>query len=240
MSRRHHVVIIGGGFSGTALAVQLLRCGDARREITLIESGERLGRGIAYGTSLDSHVLNTRAGRMSLLPDDPEHFVGWLRRRGHAASGDDFVSRRLYGDYVEDTFLAALREAGPSGQVFRALTRVSATDVVNLGDGLAVELANGNWLRAGSVVLALGHPRPTDPLADGVGPWPTRSRRDPWQRDLAADIAPDDRVLISGTGLTMVDAVLTLQSNGHRGQVHALSRNGLLPRPHGDARPLPS
>jgi hypothetical protein len=85
MSRRHHVVIIGGGFSGTALAVQLLRCGDTRREITLIESGERLGRGIAYGTTLDAHVLNTRAGRMSLLPDGPQHFVSWLRRRGDGA-----------------------------------------------------------------------------------------------------------------------------------------------------------
>src|SRR5512138_1194658 len=122
MSRPHHVVIIGGGFSGTALAVQLLRCGNARREITLIESRERLGRGIAYGTSLDAHVLNTRAGRMSLLPDDSEHFVNWLRRRGERASGGDFVSRRLYGEYVEETFLSALHEAGRFGQVFRALT----------------------------------------------------------------------------------------------------------------------
>ncbi|HEX6996347.1 MAG TPA: FAD/NAD(P)-binding protein [Gammaproteobacteria bacterium] len=235
MRRRHHIAIIGGGFSGTALAVHLLRLGDSRLEISLIEARERLGRGIAYDASLDEHVLNTRASQMSMLPDDPGHFVAWLRRNGEPATGAEFVSRRRYGDYVEQTLLDALDEAGRYGQVFRAHTRTRAVDVAPLGDGFVVELDNGSRLLAQSVVLALGHPRPADPLSEGLNRWTPRYLRDPWQKNLTAGVGPDDRVLILGTGLTMVDAVLTLLRGGHRGPIHALSRNGLLPRPH-DAR----
>lgn len=232
MRRRHHIAIIGGGFSGTALAVHLLRLGDSRLEVSLIEARDRLGRGIAYDTLLDEHVLNTRAGQMSMLPDDPHHFVSWLDRNGEPVTAADFVSRRRYGDYVEETLLDALDEAGRNGQVFRAHTRTRATDIAPLGDGFVVELDNGGRLLAQSVVLALGHPRPADPFGEGLSRWTPRYVRDPWQKNLAAGVAPDDRVLILGTGLTMVDAVLTLLARGHRGPIHALSRNGLLPRPH--------
>ncbi|MET0370706.1 MAG: FAD-dependent oxidoreductase [Sphingobium sp.] len=45
-----HVAIVGGGFSGTLLAINLLRHGEAR--VTLIERrGDRLGRGLAYGAA---------------------------------------------------------------------------------------------------------------------------------------------------------------------------------------------
>jgi uncharacterized NAD(P)/FAD-binding protein YdhS len=42
-----------------------------------------------------------------------------------------------------------------------------------------------------------------------------------------------------GAGLTMVDLVLTLHTEGHRGPIHALSRHGMLPREHAPAVPRP-
>lgn len=47
-------------------------------------------------------------------------------------------------------------------------------------------------------------------------------------------------MLIVGTGLSMVDQVLSLERAGHTGPIIAISRRGLLPRPHAAGTPLPT
>lgn len=42
----------------------------------------------------------------------------------------------------------------------------------------------------------------------------------------------DSEIVIIGTGLTMVDTVMTLRQNGFKGTITAISRNGLLPPSH--------
>jgi uncharacterized NAD(P)/FAD-binding protein YdhS len=70
--------------------------------------------------------------------------------------------------------------------------------------------------------------------------------RDPFFDYRMKSIDPEARVLLVGTGLTMVDQLLRLEANGHRGPVTAVSRHGLLPsahpsRPRGVRQPaLPS
>jgi uncharacterized NAD(P)/FAD-binding protein YdhS len=53
-----HLAIVGGGFSGAMLAVQLLRRGA---RVTLIERERPPGRGLAYGAAYPIHLLNVRA-----------------------------------------------------------------------------------------------------------------------------------------------------------------------------------
>src|SRR4051812_17506567 len=71
------ILIIGGGLSGTMLAVQLLRL-PGRRRIVIVESRSELGRGEAYSATELGHTLNGNAARMSVDPDDAEDLTRWL------------------------------------------------------------------------------------------------------------------------------------------------------------------
>ncbi|WP_241630581.1 FAD-dependent oxidoreductase, partial [Rosenbergiella nectarea] len=55
---KRQIVIVGGGFSGTALAIQLLRQNDDQVAITLIEPRDDLGEGVAYSTQDPAHRIN--------------------------------------------------------------------------------------------------------------------------------------------------------------------------------------
>ncbi|HLT90369.1 MAG TPA: FAD/NAD(P)-binding protein [Woeseiaceae bacterium] len=231
---RFHVVIVGGGFSGVALAAHLVRHGDRGLRITLVEAGERVGRGIAYGTELDDHLLNTRAADMSALEDEADDFVWWLRRHGHASSGREFVSRRRYGDYLEDKLIETSLRAAQHDIAFSANGGTRVTDVMDGGDAFLVALDDGRSVGCDAVVLATGHASPPDILARWLPRGHARWIRDPWA---APGVGPggigrDDRVLMIGSGLTMIDKLLELEACGHTGPVHALSRRGLLPRAH--------
>src|SRR3954471_19513343 len=94
---RRTVAVVGGGCSGVLITRELLRCTDDR--VVLIEPAEP-GGGVAYGAARPWHLLNSRAGAMSADPDDPGHFVTWLRGRGIDAGPDSFVPRRHFGRYL--------------------------------------------------------------------------------------------------------------------------------------------
>ena len=98
---RSTIAIVGGGFTGAMLAVQLLQRAGAGEHVTLIERSPVLGKGVAYGTKFDGHLLNVRAKNMSAYPDDPEHFVKWAKQNYSIhVKPDDFLPRSLYGRYV--------------------------------------------------------------------------------------------------------------------------------------------
>lgn len=213
------VVIVGGGFSGAMLAARLAELGQAS---VLIERGEQVGLGVAYSTPLDDHRLNVRAERMSARPDRPADFTDWLALHAPAfADPNGFAPRRLYGLYVQARLAEA--EAARPGLIRRVkgeAVRIESETVL---------LADGARIPGRAVVLATGNPPPR-PAVAGEGP---RRIADPWRPDALAAIAPDDDVLILGSGLTMVDVVLALQAQGWRGRATVVSRRGLLPQAHG-------
>lgn len=241
MGHRYHVVIIGGGFSGTALAIHLIRRGKPALRVTLVESRERLGRGIAYSTNVDEHVLNTRPGAMSLFSDSPACFESWLGSSRVHWRDAPFVPRSAYGDYVEDTLIETVTENREPDVVFRAHARTRAVAISRRSARFDVALEDGQTLKADAVVLATGNPEPADPLARWQISDSPRYLPNGWDQRRLEDAWPTDRILILGTGLTMVDVVLSLQRQGHTGSVHAMSRRGLVPRAHEDVpRELPA
>lgn len=220
-----HVAIIGAGFSGTLQAINLLRHDGPRA--TLIERAPVAGTGLAYGAAHPSHVLNVRAANMSAFPDDPGHFVRWLEARGVADAAAAFIPRVTYGEYLRELLESALRNS--AGRL--RLVRGEVTDL-EPGPALRIAMAEGS-IEADAAVLAVGNLPPHDPPGlDAALLASPRYCGDPWDARVPEGLADDDSVLVIGTGLTMVDVALLLDARGFRGRIVALSRRGLLPRPH--------
>ena len=228
--RQAPVAIIGAGFSGTMLAAQLARRGIASM---LIDGSNREGRGIAYSTDEPAHLLNVRAEAMSAWPDEPDHFARWFEAGGGKRKG--FAERRLFGRYLQ----AILEEALGTGQV--TLVRSNALAAHRADGRWSITLEDGAKCTASAAVLAIGNQPPeTLRFAEKAG---DRFFNNPWGRQakpaVAQAAAAGGDVLIIGTGLTMIDMVLSLDSAGHQGRVTALSRRGLMPRAHSEFTPAP-
>ena len=226
------IAVVGAGFSGSLLALHILR-EDANARVYLIEKAAQFGRGLAYGAAGSEHLLNVRAANMSAFSDEPDHFSCWLRA---AHQGDDntstFVSRQLYGSYLQTLLGASLRTAHGAGRLIVVGDEAVAVSV----DGVRprLRLALGRDLDADYVVLATGNLPPHDlPCFDGADPVLYAS--DPWAEDAVDDLRSEDDVLLVGTGLTAIDMVLRLRNRGHVGTIRAVSRRGLRPHPHGNA-----
>lgn len=213
------VAIIGGGASGTLQALHLLRAGAER--VTLIERAREPGRGVAYSTRRPEHLLNVPARRMSAFPDDPGHFSRWFDARGGDA--DAFAPRMVYGDYLIETLAAA----GSGLETVRG-------EAVAIEPGETVRLADGREIECDAAVLAPGNFPPATPRGIDAEALGSLWVEDPWAADLAEGLAPADTVLLLGTGLTAVDAALTLDAAGFQGRIVAVSRRGLAPRGHAE------
>lgn len=217
-----HVAIIGGGASGVLMAVHLLRQPFTAR-VTLIERSGAMGTGVAYSTIDPEHLLNTRLHNMSGFPEDPQHFHAWLQRHQDTTVNDQgFVSRATYGRYLG----ALLAEWDADSRLTRIYQDV--TDLTETASGVTLHLADRNTLQADRAVLATGHVIP-----DQAREWPLTDGWTPQEPP-----PPQSRIIIIGSGLSMVDQVLTILRSGHTGPILSLSRRGLLPRDHTATKPM--
>ena len=222
------IVSVGGGASGILLAAHLLRRADERLQVTIIEKRGQLGRGIAYAADRRDYILNVAANNMSAYADEPEHFRDWLRRV-HPEQPDDpflFAPRHLYGAYLGDVLRGSAADADTARLT---IVEGECIGVREIGRGVEVSLADGTTRFADVGVLAVGH---EEQPSRGMG---IAVRAD---SDADTPLPPDAPVLILGSGLSMVDAWLSLTARQHRGPVLIVSRHGLLPLPHNPAPPL--
>ncbi len=234
----HRVAIVGGGAAGAVAAMHLLRAARCPLTITLIDPSGDPGPGLAHGRAAPEHLLNVPAGRMGAFHDDPTDFLDWLRNSSQIPAWEDFLPRLTYGAYLRQRLAECVRNAAPETTFDVAATTVDT--LARRSDGFVLGLGDGRTLRAGHVVLATGNVAPI-PLP-GVDPDAAdRVVDDPWAPGALARIGGHRRVLLVGTGLTMVDVALSLASTGRRGaRIEAVSRHGLLPRAHRITRCPPS
>lgn len=225
------VAIVGGGFSGATVAMHLATLARAPIAIDVLEPRESLGLGLAYGSCDDAHLLNVPAARLGAWPDRPGHFTEYCRANGHDPDPTRFHARALFGRYVRAELEAALRRSEGIAS-FRHL-RVRAESIAEFEGGIGIQSSDGESRTYDRVVLAFGHGpiRRPETLAGLSASAPVLDG--PWDRDAVRQIAALGRdVLLVGTGLTMVDAAISLERHGFRGGALAISRRGLLSHAH--------
>ncbi len=242
MSAEHNgpdadILIVGGGLSGTMLAVQLLRLPGQRR-IVIVESRSELGRGEAYSATELGHTLNGNAARMSVDPDDVDDLTRWLTDyiaaggwpesdQQHVPVAELFPPRGIFGLYVQQR-LAEARAVGERHGSTVEHVRGEVTDLQTDATSLRLTLASGEHLTGRFGVLATGmFAAARTPQRDSNAL--NAAAVDPWDVNAMGQLDPQGRVLIIGSGLTMVDAVVSLEQAGHRGPIDVFSRHGLLP-----------
>jgi uncharacterized NAD(P)/FAD-binding protein YdhS len=239
------VAIVGAGFCGTVMAINLLRLSGSEPLRVVLIDRERAARGTAFADRPYPYLLNVPAGRMSATSADPLEFVRYARRRCPGVTTADFLPRSLYGEYLEWTLLAA-ELASPVAQLRRVNASVSFVGRSGPGSPFRVQLEDGREVIADDVVLALGNAPPAPLPGDEALLGSSCYVSDPWgtpDRFRAGQTA-----LVVGAGLRMADVVLSGMHAAHgMARVHVISRHGLLPhaqiqlrevRREVDARPL--
>lgn len=248
------IAIVGGGFSGTIVLANLVEHVAPETTIDIFDSSGVFGPGLAYSTGQGCHLLNVTAARMGAFA--PDHFAAWLSTPGGEAAitrlcpgfkpqRDDFAPRALYGAYLKDILAATLKKAASRG-VHVTLRHATVVDASKQKDASTIYVlvnlgGKSQYHSYDAMVLATGNRPPHGgKLSQRVqasrswfgNPW-TFANEDRLVRKVKA-LSSQRTVLILGTGLTAVDAILSLKQLGFGGRIIAISRRGLLPAPHAD------
>ncbi|GAB6407581.1 FAD/NAD(P)-binding protein [Pseudomonas sp. MHK4] len=235
--RHADILIIGGGLSGAMLAAQLLRL-PGKRRVLVIEPRAELGRGEAYSAVELGHTLNGNAARMSVDPDNADDLTQWLTDfiaaggwpesdEQHVPISELFPPRGIFGLYVQQRLAEAQALGALSGSTVEHV-RAEVVDLQTDAQSVRLTLSDGQRLQGAFAVLATGmFPAARTPQTESSGL--NAAALDPWDVTAMQQLDPQSTVLIIGSGLTMVDAVVSLEQAGHRGPIEVFSRHGLLP-----------
>lgn len=216
------LLIIGGGASAVALAAALAESGHLM-PLVIAERAPKVGRGIAYSTEREAHILNVPSQLMGISAAAPDGFLRWCESRSLSIQGADFVSRQLYGEYLDQILDQSLRQH--QGRLWN-------TAVVGLkaeGDHFIAFGEDGQQLRVRRVVLALGHTALTLPVRDIRGAVDQRIVENPWALLGYQNLSRHSTIGIIGSGLTAMDVVGAFEQDGYQGSYVLISRRGLLP-----------
>lgn len=236
MTETYDVAVIGGGFAGLMVVAHIARnpVGKTARLYWTDAGGHRLGT--AYATGEAVHRLNVRADRMSAWMGGGEDFLRWLNHNyPKRYEGGAYVPRMVYAEYLRE-----IRNDVKGMLGDRLTTERAQALAARWRDGAwHVTMADGQAVAARHIVIATGNPPVADPH------WPAGERFIPdfWAWRLAGGRFdnPAAPVVIVGSGLSAVDAVLSLRADGYRGVITAVSPHGRFPTAHaGDVYAYPN
>ncbi len=231
------IAIIGGGFSGVCVAVQLARQAKKNIQIVLFNAGYPFAAGVAYSTVHPMHVLNVPAGRMSFFLDEPNHFTRWIKGKykdeflhfGDLQLEDAFLPRAVYAKYINDVFVTEMMTSRCTDYL---LVSETAVNISHASGKMEMKTQSGRTLPCDAVVLATGNELPATPVFISKEMAEKEIYiSNPWYFKMHKNYELSQTILLLGTGLTMIDNMLSILSSGFKGKMVAVSTKGLLPLP---------
>lgn len=222
------IAIIGGGVSGALIVLNILKQNNCATQILWFDAKNAFCKGLAYSTDEDVHLLNVRASNMSVFVDEPLHFVNWLTQQQLPFSSQDFVPRTIYGHYVLSTF-NELKESNATVKITCLAEEVTA---INKNGNEYVVSAKLDH-HAQQVVLAFGNFLPAHPRSIHTDfQQSNRYFQNAFSSQVITQAINQESILVVGSGLTMIDVVLSLKKHLYKGKITAISPHGYLPQSH--------
>lgn len=229
------IAIIGGGISGTLTVLQCLKQCHHSLAILWFDSKNQFCKGLAYSTTDENHLLNVRANNMSVFRDEPDHFVNWLGVHHSSYSSKDFVPRKIYGLYVQHTF-ESLQLTNPTVRIQTIAQEVTGVLQTKYG----FEILSDQTYKAGKLILALGNFLPAHPRSISKDFISSENYvQNAFDSSLIEKALTHKDITIIGSGLTMIDVVVSLAHQHYTGTIRVISPHGYIPQAHTE-QPLPS
>ncbi|MGD3108496.1 FAD/NAD(P)-binding protein [Streptomyces sp. YGL11-2] len=222
MSRK--VAVIGGGPAAVSTFLHLTQARDIAA-ICLIAPND-IGCAPAFGSGGPMLLCNTSVDVTSLRPEGESELLSYLAARGWPVHREDFVPRYLVTQYTRESFLRH-RAAAERDGIKVVHVRGRARSVGGHPGDYRVGLEDGTSVDATDVVLALGGTAPRLPAALRAPATAPRLLTSPYPVRRLRAIPADAKVLVLGTKLSAIDAVLTLCRAGRRSVM--ASPSGQLP-----------
>ncbi|MFN6091913.1 MAG: FAD/NAD(P)-binding protein, partial [Bacteroidota bacterium] len=236
MNKHYNLVIVGGGAAGLILLANSIEKATSFLSIALINAGYPIGKGIAYSTKNNNHLLNVRVSRMSAFTSDANHFTNWILSKPeyseyhHENLGEQFVPRKMYGDYLNELYQSLLDSSKDNIQF--DLINNEVIDIIREEGVFQIKLKNNESLKGKKVVLCTGNQPPIS--LPGITNLKHSSKVfiNPWDERAVEKINPAQPVFIVGAGLTMVDTVISLIDQGFKNKIIVVSKHGAIPMAH--------
>jgi uncharacterized NAD(P)/FAD-binding protein YdhS len=242
------IAVIGGGLSGTLVAMKVLQRFQQDAEVFLFEKKPlQIFRGVAYSSALKFQPLNVRASQMNLWQNKPGHFYQWLEQAwpkyfNEKPLAADFIRRDVFGDYLHESFTKSVSELKSSEKLKIIFDEVLHIDQQENKFKVATD---SETVTVDFTVLALGNFLPGDlPIKNNAFYQSDLYQSNPWSLAWMNALNTNDDVLFLGSGLTTVDQVINLLKQDHHGKIKIVSRRGFIPKGHKnykavDLPPLP-
>lgn len=227
--------IVGGGISGTLSVLQIIKQSKKPLSIYWFDTQNKFCKGYAYNTFDEGHLLNVRASNMSIFPDEPNHFVNWLSVNHPNYSPKDFVSRKLFGDYVLYTF-ESLKNSNPLISIYQITEEVKS--IKKVGDNF--EMNTHQNYQVQKIILGFGNFLPAHPRSISKEFISSKNYfQNAFNVQLTNQIQLHNNITIIGSGLTMIDMIVSLSHFNYKGKINVISPHAYIPQAHQE-NPLPS